>query len=219
MRSQRPALLALALASIALIASGGLLLGRLGWTGAAPSSPPADQTLGQIVDRTGDEMPLGRFIPASPPQPAPPVSFTDTAGKTVTLADFGGRVVLLNLWATWCVPCRHEMPSLVRLQTRFGDKIAVLAVSQDFNGNKVVVPFIAKLGLTAIKTYLDPKSAVGRAFKVAGLPTTFLIDRQGRVRGRVEGEADWDSPRMLAVIEPLLAPDDIVKTSFPQAHP
>ena len=111
------------------------------------------------------------------------------------------------------------MPSLERLQTRLGDKITVLAISEDIGGNKAVAPFIAKFGLKAVKTYLDPKSTLTQAFNVDGLPTSFLIDRRGRVIGRVEGEAEWDSPKMLSVIEPLLSPDDIVKTSFPQARP
>jgi thiol-disulfide isomerase/thioredoxin len=161
------------------------------------------------------DTPLGQFIPASRPHPAPRVSFFDAAGKAFSLSDFAGKVTLVNLWATWCAPCRHEMPSLERLQTRLGDKITILAISEDMNGSKAVEPFIAKLGLERVKTYLDPKSAVGRAFNVDGLPTSFLIDRQGRVLGRVEGEAQWDSPKMLAVIEPLLTQDDIVKTSFP----
>jgi thiol-disulfide isomerase/thioredoxin len=167
----------------------------------------------------GDQPPLGKFIPTSPPHPAPEISFTDAAEKTLSLADFTGKLVLINLWATWCAPCRHEMPSLERLQNRLGGKIVILAISEDMGGDKAVEPFIAKLGIGGLKTYLDPKSAVGRAFKVDGLPTSFLIDRQGRVVGHVEGEAEWDSPNMLAVIEPFLAQDDIVKTSFPQEHP
>ena len=69
------------------------------------------------------------------------------------------------------------------------------------------------------RLYLDPESAVGHAFKVDGLPTSFLIDRQGRVLGRVEGEAEWDSPKMLAIIDPLLTEDEVIKTSFPRARP
>ena len=167
----------------------------------------------------GDQLPLGKFIPTSAPYPAPEISFSDATGKTLSLADFTGKLVLINLWATWCAPCRHEMPSLERLQNRLGDKIAILAISEDMGGDKAVEPFIAKLGIKGLKTYLDPRSAVGRAFGVDGLPTSFLIDRRGRVVGRVEGEAEWDSPKMLAVIKPFLAQDDIVKTSFPQGHP
>jgi thiol-disulfide isomerase/thioredoxin len=163
--------------------------------------------------------PLGEFVPASPPWPAPQASFADAQGKTLSLADFAGRLVLVNFWATWCAPCRKEMPSLERLQTRLGDKITILAISEDSGGQKAVAPFVARFGITALRTYLDPTSAVGRAFKVDGLPTSFLVDRQGRVLGQVVGEARWDSPKMLSVIEPLLRQEEIVKTSAPPAHP
>lgn len=171
------------------------------------------------AELAADQAPLGQFVPATPPQPVPKVDFTDAAGRAVSLDDFAGKLVLVNLWATWCAPCRREMPSLEQLQTRLGDKLAILAISEDIGGSKAVAPFVAKLGLKALKVYLDPKNAVSQAFKVDGLPTSLLIDRRGRVLGRVEGEADWVSPKMLAVIGPLLTPDDIVKTSFPQAHP
>jgi thiol-disulfide isomerase/thioredoxin len=173
----------------------------------------------QLMPTGGAQAPLGQFVPASPPRPAPQVSFSDAMGASANLSDFAGKPVLLNLWATWCAPCRREMPSLERLQARLGDNITVLAISEDIGGNKAVAPFIAKLGLKAVKTYLDPKSTLTQAFNVDGLPTSFLIDRRGRVIGRVEGEAEWDSPKMLSVIEPLLLPDDIVKTSFPLARP
>ena len=165
------------------------------------------------------QAPLGEFIPAKPPWRAPTVSFADAAGRNLSLSDFTGRLVLVNLWATWCAPCRQEMPSLERLQTRLGNKITILAISEDRGGSKAVAPFVAKFGLKAVKTYLDPDSAVGRAFKVDGLPTSFLIDRQGRVLGRVEGGAEWDSSKMLAILDPLLARDELIKTSLPQAHP
>ena len=138
---------------------------------------------------------LGEFVPASQPAPAPAVSLTDIAGNHVGLCRFRGKLVLVNLWATWCEPCLREMPSLERLQSRLGDRIAVLAVSEDRGGVKTVEPFIEKLGLKSVKIYIDPKSAVGQAFEVRGLPTSLLIDREGKVLGRVEGAADWDSPR------------------------
>ncbi len=207
MRSARAPILALSLLLASLIAAAGVIVMQGHRTTAEDkASMPSDA-------------PFGRFVAAAIPQPAPAVEFADSAGAPVRLADFRGKVVVANLWATWCAPCRREMPSLVRLQQRFGGKIAVVAISEDTGGAKAVTPFIAKYGLTAIKTYLDPKSAVGQAFKVDGLPTSIVIDRQGVVRGRVEGEADWVSPKMLAVIEPLLGADDIVKTSSPSAHP
>ena len=162
---------------------------------------------------------LGEFIPASPPAQAPAVSFVDLAGNTVSLAEFAGKFVLVNLWATWCEPCLREMPSLERMQSRLGDKITVVAISEDRGGNKTVEPFIDKLGLKSFKTYLDPKSDAGRAFRVEGLPTSFLIDREGRVLGRVDGAAEWDSPKLLGVLRSFLGADEVIKASFRRARP
>ena len=162
---------------------------------------------------------LGEFIPASPPVPAPAISFVDLTGDTVSLAEFAGKFVLVNLWATWCEPCLREMPSLDRMQRHLADKITVVAISEDRGGSKTVAPFIDKLGLKSFKTYLDPKSGAGRAFKVEGLPTSFLIDREGRVLGRVEGAAEWDSPKLLGVLKSFLGGDEVIKASFRRARP
>jgi thiol-disulfide isomerase/thioredoxin len=160
-----------------------------------------------------DRTKLGEFVPSSQPFPPPAVSLTDSSGHTVDLADLRGKVVVVNFWATWCGPCLQEMPSLERLQSRLGERIEVLAVSEDRGGDKAVEPFIAKLGLNSVKVYIDPKSEVGHALGVRGLPTSFVIDREGKVLGRVEGAAEWDSRKILGVIEPLLSGDSVVKTS------
>lgn len=175
----------------------------------APDLAAAAESNADTPDRTK----LGEFVPSSAPFPAPPVTFSDAAGSAVELSNFHGKLVVLNLWATWCEPCLREMPSLDGLQSRFGDRIMVLAISEDRGGAKTVEPFIAKLGLRSAKVYVDPKSEVGHAFEVRGLPTSFLIDQDGKVLGRVEGAADWGSPKMLAVIEPRLSASSIVKTS------
>jgi len=166
-----------------------------------------------------ERVPLGEFIPASPLLPAPAISFVDLAGNTVSLSEFTGKIVLVNLWATWCEPCLREMPSLERVQSRLGDKIAVVAISEDRGGSKTVEPFIEKLGLKSVKIYLDPKSAIERALKVRGLPTSFLIDRKGRVLGRVEGAAEWDAPKLLEVLKSFLGNDEIIKAALRKARP
>ena len=162
---------------------------------------------------------LGEFIPASQLLPAPAISFVDLAGSEVSLAEFTGKIVLVNLWATWCEPCLREMPSLERLQSRLGDKIVVVAISEDRGGSKTVEPFIGKLGLKSVKIYLDPKSAMERAFRVQGLPTSFLIDREGRVLGRVEGAAEWDKPKLLGILKSFLGDEEIIKASLHTARP
>jgi thiol-disulfide isomerase/thioredoxin len=172
-----------------------------------------------VLAKAGSSAPegirLGEFVPTSPPQPAPEVFFADPAGNPVSLSDFKGKFLLVNLWATWCAPCLREMPSLERLQATLGDRITVAAISEDRGGGKAVEPFITKLGLKSVKVYLDPKSAVGQAFKVQGLPTSLLLDRENRVLGRVEGAAEWDSSEILAILRSLLDGDGVIKASSP----
>ena len=151
-----------------------------------------------------EKLKLGEFIPESAPQPAPETAFTDAQGKPMSLADFKGKPLVVNLWATWCKPCLQEMPSLDRLQSKLGDKLAVAAVSEDHGGAQRVGPFVANMGLRKLRIYLDPQSDVGHAFSVRGLPTSIVIDAAGRVVGRVEGAAEWDSDTMMGVLSPLL---------------
>jgi len=147
---------------------------------------------------------FGKLTPLASPLPAPAVMFATRAGAPASLADFAGRVVLVNLWATWCAPCVKEMPSLARLQAKLGD-LAVLAVSEDRRGAELVEPFAAKLGLDGLAIYLDPKNNLSHAFAVEGLPTSFLIDRTGRVVASLVGAAEWDSPAMVGLLRTYLA--------------
>lgn len=149
---------------------------------------------------------MKNFVLAEPPRPVPALAFTDLDGKELTLAAFRGKVVVLNLWATWCVPCIKEMPSLQRLSAKLGGKdVAVMAMSQDRAGAKIVAPFLEKHGLKTLPVYLDPKGAVLRALAGRGLPTTLVIDREGREFGRLEGDAEWDGPHALALINHVAA--------------
>jgi thiol-disulfide isomerase/thioredoxin len=151
-----------------------------------------------------EKLSLGEFIAESAPQPAPETAFTDAGGKKASLADFKGKPAIVNLWATWCQPCLKEMPSLDRLQAALDGRLAVAAVSEDRGGAERVGPFVAAMGLQKLKIYLDPRSDVGHAFHVRGLPTSIVIDAAGRVVGRVEGAAEWDSETMMAALKPLL---------------
>jgi len=135
----------------------------------------------------------GEFIPAAAPQPAPEISFDGLDGAPLAIADFRGRFLILNVWATWCQPCLQEMPSLARLQAKLGSALVVLAVSEDRGGAAVVEPYVAKLGLGDLKIGLDPKSAAIQSLHLRGLPTSLAIDGEGRIVGKVEGGADWDT--------------------------
>jgi thiol-disulfide isomerase/thioredoxin len=145
---------------------------------------------------------MQKFKPAEAPQPAPALSFVGKDGERIDLADFKGKVVLLNLWATWCAPCVKEMPALDALQARLGgDGFEVVALSLDRGGRNVVEPFLAKLGVRNLAMYLDPQSTAMSAFKPRGLPTTMLIDREGYEVGRLEGDAEWNSEEAVKLLE------------------
>lgn len=148
------------------------------------------------------------FILSEPPKPAPAVTFSDREGGAVTLVDFRGRVLLLNIWATWCAPCVREMPSLDRLQAALGaEGLSVVALSVDREGLAAVEPFYRRLSLEALDIYLDPANEVGRSFTVPGLPTSYLIDPEGALVGALAGPAEWDSPEAQALIRHYLPQD------------
>ncbi len=145
-------------------------------------------------------------IKTDAPKPLPPLAFVTMDGQEATLDAFKGKVVVLNLWATWCAPCREEMPSLDRLQAQFADRdVVVLALSVDRAGPERVQQFLSEIGVSAVHVYRDPKAAATRALKLPGLPATILVDRQGQEVGRVLGIAAWDGPGAVAVVEQLLA--------------
>ena len=131
--------------------------------------------------------------------------FEDLAGHPTDLAAFRGRIVVLNLWATWCLPCREEMPSLERLQAAFKDKpVSVVALSVDRAGAERVTAFLDELKLHDLAVYRDPTTAATRTLKVPGLPATLLIDREGREVGRVLGLTEWDSDVAKQAVQALL---------------
>ncbi|HBO5689363.1 TlpA family protein disulfide reductase [Pseudomonas aeruginosa] len=140
------------------------------------------------------------------PRPVAEVQFVDGAGKSHTLADFKGKIVLLNLWATWCAPCRQEMPTLDRLQARLGGPdFQVLALSIDLDGVQVVRDFYREVGIRHLGIYIDENAAAISQLGAFGLPATLLLDREGQELGRKLGEATWDSPEVVAYLREVIA--------------
>ncbi|KUM27700.1 hypothetical protein AU467_35330, partial [Mesorhizobium loti] len=136
-------------------------------------------------------------------QPAqlPEISFVDGDAKPLSLRDFRGRPILLNIWATWCVPCRKEMPSLDRLQAKFDpSRFLVLTLSIDHLGIPVVKKFYQELGLESLGVYVDQSGAALNQLQAPGVPTTLLVDADGREIGRKIGPAEWDSPQTIALL-------------------
>ncbi len=132
----------------------------------------------------------------------PGLKFVNADAKALALEDWQGRIVLLNLWATWCAPCRHEMPSLNRLEEALGgETFEVVALSVDRKGLKASAKFLEEVKASALKLYSDKTSEALQQLQVIGLPATILIDRQGREMGRLLGPAEWDAPEAKALIE------------------
>ncbi|UUX48173.1 TlpA family protein disulfide reductase [Nisaea acidiphila] len=135
-----------------------------------------------------------KFVPASEDRSAPDTPFISADGEPIKLDSYRGKTVLVNFWATWCPPCVKELPSLDRLNAELADKnFEVVLVSIDRGGARVFEPFLEKLGIRELRSSADSKAALMRAFKAPGLPTTYLIGPDGTIKGRLVGDAEWDS--------------------------
>lgn len=148
---------------------------------------------------------IPRMTMLAEPRALPPLDIRDAAGTPVSLDRFRGKVVLLNLWATWCAPCRKEMPALDRLQASLGGpQFAVVALATDAGGVKAVQEFYAANNVQHLAIYVESAGNILTTLGTAGLPTTLLLDAEGREIGRYLGAADWESEKFAQVLRPLL---------------
>lgn len=154
---------------------------------------------------TGD---MARLTVHNAPISTTETEFTSENGEALTLAAFEGKVVLLNFWATWCAPCRAEMPSLAALQKDYGgDDFEVLTIATGRNPAPAINRFFDEIDVDTLPKHTDARQKMSRSLGVIGLPVTILIDRDGFEVARLQGEADWDSEDAHAIIEALLAQD------------
>mgnify|MGYP000431930219 FL=1 len=136
--------------------------------------------------------------------PAPDFTFPGLDGKMVSLSDYRGKVVLVNIWATWCPPCVDEMPSMEKLYRKFkGENFEIIAVSIDEPGPKAVAPFMEKTGLT-FPALIDSKGAIKPVYRITGIPESFIIDKQGILIKKIVGPVDWASPKVFRFISSLI---------------
>jgi thiol-disulfide isomerase/thioredoxin len=201
-RALVPALAVIAVAIAALLY---VTIGSGGKETAEAKACAANAAQRAAVDRTAKGEVAAMTI-AKQPKPVTPLAFNGPDGQPATLDGFKGRVVLLNLWATWCAPCRQEMPALDRLEAKLGGKdFQVVAVNIDTTRLERPKAFLNDVGVKALPYYSDPKADVfyrlKQAGKVVGLPTTILVDRSGCEIGTLAGPALWDSPDGVALIE------------------
>ncbi|GLK77328.1 thiol:disulfide interchange protein TlpA [Methylopila jiangsuensis] len=194
---------AAAVAGLAALALYGIGGGDKAQAACAASS----ETLAAMAKAARGEV-AGVVVPSAP-RPLPPLTFQDAAGAATGLDRFRGKVTLLNLWATWCAPCRKEMPALDQLEAeRGGAEFEVVAVSLDFGGTDKPKAFLKEIGSRNLAFYADPTNklfrdlrAVGRG---SGMPTTLILDRAGCEIGFLPGPAEWASADALKLIDAAL---------------
>jgi len=181
------------LIAVALVGIAGLgFVARLAIDKKADSAPP------QMIDVGGTQ-----FHRWEKPRELPDLRFADAAGRPMSLRDFRGRVVLLNLWATWCPPCLEEMPALDRLNAKLGGASFVV-VTLALDSPAKAEEFLRRIKATTLKPYTDSGGVALRTFGVTNVPTTLLIGRDGREIGRLSGAAAWDEKPALDLIQPYL---------------
>ncbi len=158
-----------------------------------------------ILSTTRPDARTERLPMISAGEKAADFKLADLAGKVVSLSSLRGKVVFLNVWATWCAPCRQEMPSMETLYDEFKNNkdFVIVAVSQDTKGKEAVLPYVEKNGYH-FEVLLDPQNTVGEAYNVSGVPETFIIDRTGRIVAHHMGAFDWSRPDVKEALQELL---------------
>ncbi|MEM9795017.1 MAG: TlpA disulfide reductase family protein [Pseudomonadota bacterium] len=140
----------------------------------------------------------------TPPAATAFTTFTDAPGD---LSDYAGQVVVLNFWATWCAPCRHEMPSLQGLQDVLGeDGLSVVTIAMGRHKKAAMERFWQEAGIDTLPLHMDPEGALARGFGVTGLPHTVILGRDGQILAQLRGPAEWDGPDAIAAMRTFLEP-------------
>lgn len=180
-----------------------LLAGIVAITPSLASADELECTLQGAIDSG-----INNFLEKDPPVTLEDTPFYNGEGEEVRLSDYRGTPLVMNFWATWCAPCVAEMPALDRMKALLADSgIDVLAIDEDRKGEEMVPKFYETNNIENLDILIDRKMALVKSAGVAGLPTTLLIDAEGREVAAVVGEAEWDSPSAIAFVKACLLPE------------
>ena len=184
-----------------------IAIAALSFVALKPTATAETRDFSAVVDMRNGDMRKLNFH--SVPKAVSQNSFITEDGGEATLADYKGKVVLLNFWATWCAPCRHEMPMLSELQTELsGADFEVVTLATGRNMVPAMQKFFDEIGVNNLPLHRDPKQAVAREMAVFGLPATIIMDRDGREIARLQGDADWSSENARAILAAVIAMGD-----------
>jgi thiol-disulfide isomerase/thioredoxin len=184
-----------------------IAIAALSFVALKPTATAETRDFSAVVDMRNGDMRKLNFHSA--PKAVSQNSFITEDGGEATLADYKGKVVLLNFWATWCAPCRHEMPMLSELQTELsGADFEVVTLATGRNMVPAMQKFFDEIGVNNLPLHRDPKQAVAREMAVFGLPATIIMDRDGREIARLQGDADWSSENARAILAAVIAMGD-----------
>ena len=158
----------------------------------------------RALDKRIDGSAILNLVVSDGPIEPPPIAFTDEAGEELTLADYKGTPVAVHFWATWCFPCRAEMPTMDALQRELGDDLVILPLSLDRDGAPLVRNYYNDHDLVTLPVMIDEKMAAGRALRVHGIPATVFINAEGAEVARVLGDRDWSDPDVIALVRHII---------------
>ncbi|MCS6121269.1 TlpA family protein disulfide reductase [Shewanella baltica] len=137
--------------------------------------------------------------------PIEPVAFNDVDGKAIDFSQFKGKIIMVNMWATWCPPCVRELPAIERLATKFkAEDFVLLPISIDAEGKQQVQPFLNSLGMPNFNSYYDQSQSLGDVFPLDTIPATFILDQQGQLIAFVRSYVDWDDAKAVSLIQDFI---------------
>jgi thiol-disulfide isomerase/thioredoxin len=158
------------------------------------------------LDVGPDGAPIIRMVTPDEPRPAPVVSFVDAEGASHSLAAYKGKLTAVHFWATWCAPCRSELPKVDAMAAALGgENFAIVPLSVDRDGPEVVSAFYRENSIKTLPLFLDEGLAAFRAFKLGGVPTTVFVDADGNEIARVLGDRDWSRPEVIELVRKMIA--------------